>query len=126
MIKITAVLLLVLAPLTAFADKNFEQGTGATFDCGEDPVVNVNHGGGEYTFTGACSEVNLNGGQLKVTIADVATLNLNGAMNKIALTEIGAIHINGTKNKVSWKKAKKGKKPAVSTNGKGNAITKIK
>ena len=126
MIKSSAVLLLVLAPLTAFADKNFQEGTGATYDCGEDPVVNVVHGGGTYTFTGACTEVNLNGGKLVVTIADVGTLNVNGASNKITLTEVGAININGAKNKVTWKKAKTGKKPAVATNGKGNAVTKVK
>lgn len=61
-----------------------------------------------------------------MTIADVQTLNVNGATNKIVVTDIGAININGVKNKISWKKAKKGKKPAVATNGKGNAVAKIK
>jgi hypothetical protein len=126
MMKSAVVLVLAVAPLTAFADKNFEAGTGATYDCSEDPVVNIIHGDATYTLTGACTEVNLNGSKLVVAIADVATLNLNGTTNKITLTEVGTININGAKNKVTWKKAKKGKKPVVATNGKGNAVAKVK
>ena len=46
---------LVLAPSLAFADKDFDDGKGAKWDCKDDPIVNINHGSGTYTFVGACT-----------------------------------------------------------------------
>lgn len=120
------VMLLLLAPNLALADKVYEDATGGSYDCGEDPVVNIETGGGTYTFTGACKQVNINGASVKLTVADVAELNINGASNAITATELGAVNINGAKNKVTWKKAKTGKKPAVATNGKGNSVARKK
>lgn len=126
MLKTILFLSLVL-PATAFADKNLAEPTdGDTWDCASDPVVNVNYGKGKFTFTGACTEVNVNGGNVKLTIASTETLNINGAKNVAAVTELGAVNINGASNKVTWKKAKTGKKPKVATNGRGNSITKVK
>ncbi|MBL0215947.1 MAG: DUF3060 domain-containing protein [Myxococcales bacterium] len=117
---------LALVPTVALADKDFEDGTGATYDCAADPTVNISTGGGTYTFTGACKQINVNGGSVKITVAEVDELNVNGAGNTITADTVGAININGTKNKITWKKAKTGKKPAVATNGKGNSVAKAK
>jgi hypothetical protein len=105
-------------------DKNFDEGSGATYDCGEDPVVNISTSTSAYTLTGACKEVNVNGSMVTLTVADVDTVNLNGASNKVTLGVVGKINVNGTKNKITWSKAKKGKKPGVLVNGRGNAIAK--
>lgn len=118
------VLAITLAPALALADKEFED--SGTHDCGTDPVVNIVNGGGTYTLTGACTQVNVNGSDVTVTADAVDELNVNGGKNKVTVTTLGAVHINGIKNKVSWKAAKTGKKPKAAVNGKGNAIAKIK
>ncbi len=117
---------LVLAPNVALADKEFIDSDGATYDCAEDPTVNISNGSGTFAFTGACKEININGSKLIVTVSEVVDLNINGASNAVTAEVVGAIHINGVKNKVTWKKARTGKKPSVQSNGKGNAVTKAK
>jgi len=119
---------LFLVPAAAgYADKVFQKGKGATWDCAKDDVVEINHGGGTYTFKGACKEINLNGGSSKLTIESVASLNLNGAQNKVKIGTLGEIVINGAKNTVTYKKAANGaKKPDVTSNGIGNSVTRIK
>ena len=121
---IALTLAILLAPSLALADKEFED--SGTHDCGTDPVVNIVNGGGTYTLTGACTQVNVNGSGITAMVEAVDELNINGGTNKITVTTLGAVNINGIKNKVSWKKAKTGKKPRAATNGKGNAIAKIK
>jgi hypothetical protein len=117
---------LALTPTLAFADKDFTDSTGATYDCAEDSTVNINNGSGTFAFTGPCKEINVNGSKLIITVGDVEELNLNGASNAVTADVVGAIHINGVKNKVTWKKAKTGKKPSVQSNGKGNSVSKAK
>jgi hypothetical protein len=121
-----AVLLLALTPTIALADKEFTGSDAATYDCAADPVINITAGDGTYTFTGACKQINLNAGKVKITVADVEELNINGASNTVTAVEVGAININGAKNKVTWKKAKTGKKPKVASNGVGNSVSKAK
>ncbi len=123
----TLLLVVLLAPATALADKDLtEPSDGTTWDCATDPTVNISYDKGTFTFTGSCSEINVNGGEVKVTIADVATLNVNGAKNAVKVTELGAVNVNGASNKITWKKAKTGKKPKVATNGRGNSVTRTK
>lgn len=121
-------LLVVMALSTAaYADKDLaEPGDGTTWDCGSDPIVNVNYGEASFTFTGTCTEVNVNGAKVTIKAENIDTLNINGDTNKVALHTLGATNINGTKNKVTYKKAKAGKKPKVAAVGRGNAVTKVK
>ncbi len=119
-----ACLLLVLAPAVASADKTFT--AGATWDCKKDPVVSINHGGGSYTFKGACKTINVNGGGVTLKADDVETLNINGASGKATLGEVGTININGASNKITWKKAKGGDKPQVNTQGADNKVDQAK
>jgi hypothetical protein len=122
----------LLGSATAFADKDFiEVSEGTTWDCASDPKVNINYGGATFTLTGACEEVNLNGGKLKVAAADgktldIDTLNINGEKNVVKTNILGTANINGASNKVTYKKPKTGKKPKVASVGKGNAVTKVK
>lgn len=125
--SIVIVLGLLLGPATARADKDFaEPSDGSTWDCATDATVNINYSTAEFTLTGACTEVNLNGSALKVTAGDIDTLNINGAKNVVKTNVLGAANINGTSNKVTYKKAKIGKKPKVASVGKGNGVTKVK
>jgi len=119
-------IMLALVPATAHADKIFADGQGGTHDCADDPVVEINHGKGVYTFKGACTSINLNGGESKVTIAKVESINVNGASNKITIGELGELLVNGDKNSITWKKAITGTKPNVIANGKSNKISKVK
>ena len=59
-------LLVAFTPALASADKHFDTGKGATWDCAKDPVVHINIGKGNYTFTGACREIHVNGASNKV------------------------------------------------------------
>ena len=117
-----ALVLIVLAPALAHADKSFLTGKGATWDCKADPVVNINHGRGNYTFKGACKTLNLNGGGNTIAIESVDTINVTGGSNTITAGEVGAINLVGSDNKVTWKKAKSGDKPATSVVGTNNKI----
>jgi len=120
-----AVLLLLLVPTLAFADKEFaEPSDGDSWDCSKDAVVTVNYSKAAFTLTGTCTEVTINGTSLKLTAENVDKLGVNGAKNVVTTTELGSVAINGNSNKVTWKKAKTGKKPKVSTNGRGNSVKK--
>ena len=123
--KIILALLLVstLAPSLARADKEFESGSGATWDCASDPTVNISHGGGSYTFKGACKQINVNGGSVTVVIESVEELNVNGASNKITVDAVDTISVNGAQNTIAWKKGKSGDKPTVNVNGERNKIS---
>jgi Protein of unknown function (DUF3060) len=114
---------LALAPAIAGADKNFTSGKGTTWDCKKDPTVNINHGKGTYTFKGDCKTINVNGGHNTLAIEHVTDLDINGASNTITVDRVDAININGADNKVTWKKSK-GDKPAISTLGLNNKVTK--
>jgi len=117
---------LALAPSVASADKDFAEGRGATFDCGEDDSVNILHDGGTYVLTGACRQVNIEGSNVRLTIADVDQLSINGNGNIIKASAVGTVLINGNKNNVRWKTAKTGRRPSVATNGDGNSVAKLK
>lgn len=126
MLKKALISMLVLLPATALADKDFTEGTGGTWDCAQDATVNINHGGGTFTITGACEAINLNGGSNKLTIESVDALNVNGAKNAITAGTLGSVNVVGAKNKIGWKKAKTGKKPSANVVGAGNSVYKIK
>jgi hypothetical protein len=115
-------LLLVVAPGVASADKNFLKGKGATWDCKKDPVVNINHGKGTYTFKGACTTINLNGGNSKLTVETVDELNVNGGSNTITVATLGAANLMGSKNKLTYKAAKEGDSANINVMGSDNVV----
>lgn len=129
MMKLAALILVstvALVPSLARADKDFAGGAGATYDCGEDGTVNILHNGGTYVITGECSQINIEGNDVRLTVADVDQLALNGTGNTVKAGAVGTILINGDKNSVRWSRAKSGRKPTVAANGNGNTITKNK
>jgi len=115
----------MIAPMTARADKLYNKGKGATWDCAKDPVVNINHGEGTYTFTGKCKTINVNGGDNKLTIESVDTINVNGGDNTVAIGTADTINVNGSDNKVTYKTAKSGKVTARAPGG-GNTVEQVK
>lgn len=114
----------VIAPVTAGADKGIKSKTAA-WDCGKDPVVNIIHGAGTYTFTGKCTTINLNGGENKLTIESVDTLNINGGKNTVAIGTAGTINVMGSDNKITYKAARSGNVAANSV-GANNSIEQAK
>lgn len=121
-----ALLLCMIAPTVAVADKQFAKGKGATWDCTKDPVVIINHGSGSYTFKGTCTSLTVNGGKHKLAIERADTLTLNGAKNTVTIGTAGTIIVNGSKNQVTWKQAASGDEPTVTTSGTANKIEKAK
>jgi hypothetical protein len=115
----------VLAPMTAGADKLFNKGKGTAWDCTKDPVVNINHGGGTYTFTGKCRTINVNGGDNKLTIESVDTINVNGGDNTVAIGTVDTINVNGSNNKLTYRTAKSGKATTRSPGG-DNTVEQVK
>jgi len=124
--KALVTMMLVLVPALAQADKTYSGGKGATWDCAKDPTVLINHGRGTYTFKGACKSIKVNGGQNKLTIAEVDQLDISGAQNTINIDEVETINIVGAENTINWKKTKSGDKPAVTTVGTGNKVDQAK
>ena len=120
---LSIVFALASAPSLALADKDFLSGTGATWDCASDPVVNINTSKGTYTLKGACTTVNVNGSTLTIAIESTGELNINGATNKITVDAVDTINVNGAKNTVAWKKGKSGDKPAANVVGAGNNVS---
>jgi hypothetical protein len=119
------VLCSLLAAPAVHADKNYLSGKGGSWDCGKDPVVNINHGSGTFTFTGACKQINLNGGSTKLTVASADEINVSGGSNTVTIDEVGTLNVNGANNTVTWKKAKSGSKPTISVNGVGNSVSQV-
>ena len=121
MLKTIALTLILAAPV-ALADKSFTGGKGAAWDCAKDPNVNIAHGRGNYTFKGACKQINLNGGESTIAIESVDQLNVNGGKNTITVGEVDQINLVGAGNTITYKKGKSGDKPAVSISGTGNKV----
>lgn len=127
MMKLATLLLvssIALLPSLAHADRDFTGGAGATYDCGEDPVVNILHDGGTYVITGDCRQINIDGNNVRVTVDDVDQLSLNGNGNAIKAAAVDTILINGDNNSVRWTTAKSGHRPTVAANGDGNSVTR--
>jgi len=113
----------VLVPTIAAADKSFVGGQG-DWDCGKDPVVSITRGQGNYTFTGKCTTISIQGSDNKLKIEAVDSLKIVGAGNEITVDTIDSIKIVGAGNKLTWKQAKSGDKPKVSAVGGSNKIEK--
>jgi hypothetical protein len=124
-VSIAAVVSLV-SPVVAHADKNFLGGKGATWDCKQDPVVNINHGHGVYTLKGSCKAINLAGGNNTLTIASSEALNINGGKNTIAIDAVDEINIVGADNTVTYKAALHGDAPRISKLGNNNTVGSTK
>jgi len=116
--RLALVLIVVLAPTIGRADKVYTAGKGGTWDCKKDPVVDINHGRGVYTFQGPCKTINLNGGESK-------QLAVNGSDNTIDIGGVEQISLNGDANKVTYKKGLSGAKPRISTMGDHNSTTEV-
>lgn len=114
----------VLFSVPALADRTVT-GDSGSFDCRKDPVVVIQHGDGDYTFTGTCDKIVVNGGDNKLTIENVKKLSLVGTDNKVTVQGADKIGVTGSDNVVTYKGTVSGKgKVAVASVGTGNKITK--
>ncbi|HEV7556895.1 MAG TPA: DUF3060 domain-containing protein [Kofleriaceae bacterium] len=121
--RIPLLIALVLVPAMAHADKEYTGGKGATWDCAKDPVIKITHGGGTYTFTGACKTIDVSGGDNTLHVGAVESITVIGGGNVIDIGEVAAISVNGAGNKVMWKKAK-GDKPTINVIGNNNTVAR--
>jgi len=114
--------LLLASPAIAHADKSFA-GSGGSWDCSKDAVIEI-AGDGAWTITGACKSITVDGADHQLTIESVAMLNVNGASNVADVDTLGTVNLLGADNKVTWHKALKGAKPVVKGAGVNNSVTK--
>jgi hypothetical protein len=120
------VLVAVLVPAVANADKTFKKGTGDTWDCARDAVVTIKTAKGTYGFHGECKRITITGGKNAVSIATVGKLVVSGSDNLIDVEQVDAIVVNGARNKVTWKMAGTGDKPKITAGSKTNHVEKSK
>ena len=116
------VYLIVMIPAVALAMHSFNEGDGATWDCGKDPKVAINTSDSKYTFTGACELITNNGSNNKLTIESVKQLTINGGNTDATIGTLGKTTINGNDNKVVYTKAASGKKAGLQSNGNNNSL----
>jgi len=128
MIRILALVLVIglLVPALASADKSFSKGTGETWDCSQDPVVRISTNKGTFGLLGECKSVSVSGTKNAVSIASVTKLAVSGSDNVVEVDEAGAINASGIRNAVKWKKAKTGDKPKISKSGSGVHVDQAK
>jgi len=112
----------LLAQGSAVADQDI-RAKRATIDCAKDPVVAITAGEGNYTVTGSCDKISINGGQNTVAIESVKKLGINGSGNKVKVTAAEKIGIVGSDNEVEWSKGPSGKKPTIGNVGNNNKVT---
>lgn len=120
-----ALVVLVLAPGVAGADRIFNSG-GGSHDCNKDGNVIINAGDAKYTITGACAKVVINGGTNTVAIESAKHLTITGSENKVDVGASEKIAISGNDNTVSWKKGLGADRPKVGSVGSGNKINQVK
>lgn len=119
--------LAILVPSLAHAEKTFTGGKGATWNCDkQDKVIHINHGRGKYTFKGACTRIDFGGGENTITIEAVDTLVVGSAKNVITVGTVGTIDVGGEGNKITWKKARTGDKPTLQGQPDKNTIAQGK
>jgi Protein of unknown function (DUF3060) len=72
--------------------------------------------GGAVSISGSSNKVTLTGSCTQITV--------NGSDNQVTAATVGKIVLVGSDNKLTWHKAMKGSKPAVSATGSGNKVSK--
>ena len=121
------VLLLVLAPSLASADKTYnDAGAKITHDCDKDGNAVLNGSASTGTITGKCDKISINGSTANLTITSVAHLSVTGSMNEVTVEAVDKVSVTGTKNTVTWKKGVSVAKPKVSQTGVGNKVKQDK
>jgi len=120
-----ACVLALAAP--ARADFVIDSAAGdATHDCADDPVVVVNASAANFTLTGECTKVAVNGSSVTGTIESVVKLGVTGAENTVDVDAVDRIGITGAHNKVTYKRPLKAKRTKVAKTGLGNSVKKVK
>jgi hypothetical protein len=117
-VRVKTLLLLLLVPAVAFADKSYVDGHGEAWDCAKDATVSIDANDGVYTFKGACKSITINGNKNKLTIEGSTKLSINGNENKVDITSVEAVATTGNQNKVSIKKGA----PKISNPGNNNSV----
>jgi hypothetical protein len=123
--KQIALVLVLLVPPVAFAEKTFKGGN-ATWDCKKDPVVWISEGKGTYVFKGNCKTIDVGSGMNTLTIESVDDLRVRGGMNKISVDTVDIIWLSGAKNTVRWKRSKTRSAPKLEDSAAGNDVAQVK
>jgi hypothetical protein len=110
-------LVLVLAPSLAGAEKVFKKATNETWDCAKDPVVRISQDKGTFGFLGECKRITVSGKNNVLSIASVKKVVVSGRSNLVQVEEVGTIAVSGRGNQVTWTKALSGDKPKITKSG---------
>lgn len=121
-------LLFALTPLSAAQTTGPQTLTGSslrqTLDCGGGPV-SVSGSSNAVTLIGTCTRVLLTGSGNRLTLTGrVTRLDVEGSSNVVRAQTVGRIQVEGSGNAVSWHKAIRGPRPAVSLTGSSNSVSR--
>jgi hypothetical protein len=117
------VLVVVLAPALAHAEKVFKKAENETWDCATDPVVRISQDKGTFGFLGECKRITVNGKKNVLSIASVGKVVVGGTGNLVLIEEVDTIAVSGKANQVTWSKAKKGDAPKITKSAR-NSVEK--
>jgi hypothetical protein len=113
---------ILLAPISAGADKTFTGTRSGAWDCAKEPTVHIMRGGGSFAFKGSCRLITVEGGDNRLTVEAVDQLHIVGGGNLVDVGTLDTAHIVGADNRVTWKRARSGDEPEVSAIGAGNQV----
>jgi hypothetical protein len=119
------VLVILLLPAIAHAEKVFKKAENETWDCAKDPVVRIAQDKGTFGFLGECKRITVTGKKNVLSIASVTKVVVGGSGNLVQIEEAGTIAVSGKNNQITWTKAKTGDKPKI-TKGRGNTVEQKK
>lgn len=122
--RLALVVVLLIVPATASAERVINGEKAAKIDCSKEPEVAIHSGEGDFTFTGTCDKISLKGGNNKLTIENVKKLEIVGGGNTVGIKGADRITITGANNTVTYDGTVSGKgKPSVAAIGK-NTVKK--
>ncbi len=99
-------------------------GLSQTLDCGG-TAVSISGSSNAVTLTGTCTRVVLSGSANRLTLTGrVLRLDVEGSSNKVGAQTVGRIRVEGAGNAVSWHRAIRGPRPAISMTGSSNSVSK--
>jgi hypothetical protein len=124
--RLAALLIIMLLPTLASADKTFKKtktASNETWDCATDAVVKITQDKGTFGLLGECKRVTVTGKKNVVTIQSATKVVVGGTGNLVQIEAVDSIAVSGKSNQVTWEKTSKGDKPKI-TSGRGNTVKK--
>lgn len=124
--KVVVVVLLVMLPAVAFAERQIvDNNAKITIDCAKDKEVSLVGNNLTVTLVGLCTRVNVTGNRETVT-GSATTFFVGGNHNTVKADAADEINLAGNHNTVTWKKGASKPAPKVTNPGKDNKVSQAR